>query len=121
MNSLSNIDKIEQQAIKFLDIIQSLNKKTQKEHLKQMTKLIESIAKGEKLDVQMLKNKYLTCEEINLETITETETEEDDTLLDKTIIKGAEYFYENKPDGKVYNNKSQIVGIFKDNKVNLTN
>ncbi len=118
MNSLSNIDKIEQQAIKFLDIIQSLNKKTQKEHLKQMTKLIESIAKGEKLDVQMLKNKYLTSEEINLETI--TEMDDDDVLLDKIIIKGNEYFYENKPDGKVYNNKSQIVGTFKNNTVILT-
>ncbi len=119
MNTLSNIDKIEQQAIKFLDIIQSLNKKTQKEHLKQMTKLIENIAKGEKLDAQILKSKYLNIEEINLETI--TEIEDDDILLDKIVIKGVEYFYENKPDGKVYNNKSQIVGTYKNNKVNFSN
>ncbi len=118
MNSLSNIDKIEQQSVKFLEIIQSLSKKSQKEHLKQMNKLIENIAKGEKLDLQMLKSKYLNNEEeVELDPIAETE---DENFLDKIIINGVEYFYENKSDGKVYNKKSQVVGIYKNNKVLLT-
>jgi hypothetical protein len=117
MNSLSNIDKIEQQSVKFLEIIQSLSKKAQKDHIKQMNKLIENISKGEKLDLQMLKSKYLNNEDIDLEPIVETD---DEHLLDKIIINDSEYFYENKSDGKVYNNKSQIVGTFKNNKVILT-
>ena len=117
MNSLSNIDKIEQQSVKFLEIIQSLTKKSQKDHIKQMNKLIENIAKGEHLDLQMLKNKYLNNEEIELEPIVENEAEH---LLDKIIINGSEYFYENKSDGKVYNNKSQIAGVYKNNKVLLS-
>jgi hypothetical protein len=119
MNKLSNIDKIEQQAAKFLDIIGLLSKKSNKEHLKEMTKLIENIAKGEKLDANMLKAKYLNIEDINLNPI--TEIDEDDNLLDKIIMNGSEYFFENKQDGKVYNNKSIIVGIYKNNKIILTN
>ncbi len=119
MESLSHVNKIDQQATKFLEIILSLTKKTNKEYLKQINKLIENIAKGENLDVQMLKTKYLKNEEIDLENV--IEYDENDNLLDKIIINGSEYFYENKPDGKVYNNKSQIVGTFKNNKVNFSN
>ncbi len=86
-----------------------------------INKLIDSIAEGENINSDYLKNKYLKLSSITISS--EDNLEEDNDIeeyLEKIIIDGNNFYYQNIPDGKVYNASSKIVGVFKNNKVILT-
>jgi hypothetical protein len=92
------------------------------DYIKEINKLVENIAEGEKINVDYLKNKYL-----NILTMSTLDEHLDDTsettevYLEKIIIDGNNFYYENIQGGKVYNSSSEIVGIYNNNKVNLIN
>ncbi len=127
---------------------EALNKycdKINREYARNMTKLVENIAKGENLDIEMLKEKYLKtfddkkiCESndktlieetVNVNSTSEVDTEADsatdlnsepnmfeEIIFDKIIINGKNYYYENKENGKIYDSSSIIVGVYKNKK-----
>jgi hypothetical protein len=104
-----------------------------------MNKLIKNIAKGENLDFEMLKEKYLNTlnqevevkieinKEHETEIILDTELDNDyisqssetksceEIIFDKVVIDGTNYYYENKDNGRIYDSSSKIVGIYKNN------
>jgi len=77
-------------------------------------KLLLEIANGENLDIKYLESKYLKQEkEINeVNPINEE-------LLDKVIIDGETYYYENKVQGKVYDINNKEIGYYKNFKIIL--
>ena len=84
-------------------------------------KLLVEICNGENLDIDTIKYKYINSKDLikykNNNIINDLIF--DDELLDKIEIDNIEYYYEKKENGKVYDLKSNIVGVFKDNKINL--
>ncbi len=134
MKKLKYSKKIKNETQTFIQLIDNLCSKLNKEYSKNMNKLLENIAKGEKLDINMLRNKYLntfnnetTKEEdndVNIESDNNEDTETnvssninsfEEIIFDKIILNGSDYYYENKENGRIYNNKSKIVGIYKNN------
>jgi hypothetical protein len=93
------------------------------EYAKNIKKLLKRIAEGEKLDYEMLKDKYLKSsskETFEINTDEQTTTEEPlEIIFDKIIIDNKNYYYENKDNGKVYDSSSNIVGIYKNKKIIL--
>jgi len=93
------------------------------EYAKNIKKLLKRIAEGEKLDYEMLKDKYLKSsskETFEINTDEQTTTEEPlEIIFDKLIIDNKNYYYENKDNGKVYDSSSNIVGIYKNKKIIL--
>ncbi len=145
MKKLKYTKKINKEAQTFIQMIDNLCNKLNKEYARNMNKLLQNIAKGENLDINMLKEKYLKTldissseedkEEIN-DTIhiilsdTSNEIDNDidneidnnsleDIIFDKIVINGNNYYYENKENGKIYDAKSNIVGCYNNNKFNL--
>ena len=129
MKKLKYTKKIQNETNTFIQMIDNLCSKLNKEYSKNMNKLLENIAEGEKLDINMLKNKYLKTldmstldEEINTIDVKETNDIVSDTnsfeeiIFDKIVLDGNNYYYENKENGKIYDGKSNIVGCYKNNK-----
>jgi len=109
--------KIQDETSAFITIITSYCSKINKEYLKSMTTLIEDIAIGENLDLDMLKEKYL-----NKKNVKATSSSEDsDIILDKIEYEGKFYFVEpiDIGDRKVYGEDSKIVGKMVNNKIEL--
>ena len=100
----------------FKNEIAQIKKEHQKLILLSNAKLISEIAKGENIDEVELIDKYLkkskkkSClkEPKNI-----TEVENEEILLNHITVDGKDYYYENKPDGNVYNQKSEKVGVYK--------
>ncbi len=135
MKKLKCTKKIKNETHTFIQLIDNLCSKLNKEYAKNMNKLLENIAKGEKLDIKELKDKYLKTlnnlsddikneeengnadDEIDEKTVSlEEDTNSiEEIIFDKIILDGSNYYYENKENGKVYDNKSKIVGIYKNN------
>ncbi len=132
MKKLKYTKKIQKEAQTFIHLIDNLCSKLNKEYARNMNRLLENIAEGEKLDINMLKDKYLKTLDIStlnekistieIEEIEETEENTNDTnsfeeiIFDKIILDGNNYYYENKENGKIYDSKSKIVGYYKNNK-----
>jgi hypothetical protein len=141
MKKLKTTKKMQNEFESFKEIINNYCSKINKEYSKNLNKLIENIAKGENLDIDMLKEKYLktldenkeTSEsedktftkeaelEINMDNYTETVSETEPTnfeeiIFDKIVIDGKNYYYENKENGKIYDSFSKIVGVYRDKK-----
>jgi hypothetical protein len=108
-----------------------------KEYAKNINKLLKKIAEGEKLDYEILKEKYLKSSTTKIvESIGQAEpvglTEENEMVVydntdelseiifDKIIINDNNYYYENKENGKIYDSSSNIVGVFKNKNFILT-
>ena len=88
----------------------------------ELSKLLKKVCDDHELDFNVLKHKYLPNKAISLivqEHPIKKINEPIEELLDKTIIEDKEYYYENKEDGKVYDNKTKVVGVYKNNKVIL--
>ena len=115
MKKLKYSKKIIQETAMFSKMIETYCEKLNKEYLKMVHNVIQNIADGEKLDVDMLKKKYLN----NTNIITEENTFDDETILDKQIINNISYYYEKTDNGKVYDSESNIVGIYINNVVIL--
>ena len=117
MKQLKYTKKMQKDALVFMELINTYSHKLNKEYLKNMHKLIDDIAIGEKLDATVLKNKYLKSNTTE-ETVDEN-TQDEGTILEKIVIDGAIYYYENIENGIVYNSSSKKVGIMKNNKIEL--
>jgi hypothetical protein len=123
-------------------MINNYVKKMNKEYVGNMNKLIELIARGENLDVNKLKTKYLgvfksnpdteDTEDINIENQTPTETTDtpdaiistniintniDEVYLDKISIANSEYWYEKKDNGNIYYNNVVVGNYDKSNNI----
>ena len=89
---------------------------------KEKLKLIDEICKDYKLNADELKTKYLNITTIDDKKVTTKETSvkktpDDETVLKTITIETKKFYYENKDAGKVYNDKTECVGIFADNKI----
>jgi hypothetical protein len=104
-------------------IISEYKKKIKKEYqqllIEEKNKLLLKIAEGENLNINDLTIKYLKPKEILTTEIKLPLVEETEELLDKIIIKGDTYYYENKDRGKVFDMSNNEVGIFKNGSVLL--
>jgi hypothetical protein len=130
MKKLKYSKKLINETKTFTNLIESYCNKINKEYAKNMNMLLNRIAEGEKLNVEDLKTKYLNSKQTVTETeeltLIPTETEEqqnldteehEEIILDKIIIDNADYYYENKENGKVYNTLSKVVGQFKNKEI----
>jgi hypothetical protein len=98
-------------------------KKIKKEYsqilIDEKKKLLQKISEGEKIDINVLKSKYLKAKELsnydNTKTVILTENMED--LLDTIEIDDETYYYENKEKGKVFNTDNEEIGFIKNNNV----
>ena len=139
MKKLKTTKKLQNEVKVFQEFINNYCNKINKEYAKNMNKLIKNIAKGENLDVEMLKEKYLNTlnqeVEVKIEINKEHETEIildteldneyvsqsnetkscEEIIFDKVVIDGTNYYYENKDNGRIYDSSSKIVGIYKNN------
>jgi hypothetical protein len=129
MKKLKYTKKIQNETQTFIQLIDNLCNKLNKEYARNMNRLLENIAEGEKLDINMLKDKYLKTLDISTlnDKISSIEIEEieeptdynnsfEEIIFDKIILDGNNYYYENKENGKIYDSKSKIVGYYKNNK-----
>jgi hypothetical protein len=103
-------------------LINQYLKKIKKEYsqilIDEKHKLINNIAEGENLDVNFLKTKYLKSKELNSVTSIKNSTlDENEDLLDKTIINDETYYFENKEKGKVFNSNYNHVGYYKNSNI----
>jgi hypothetical protein len=139
MKKLKTTKKLQNEVKVFQEFINNYCNKINKEYAKNMNKLIKNIAKGENLDFEMLKEKYLNTinqeVEVKIEINKEHETEIildteldneyvsqsnetkscEEIIFDKVVIDGTNYYYENKDNGRIYDSSSKIVGIYKNN------
>jgi hypothetical protein len=110
-----------------LEVSQELTKlyykKIKKEYnavlIEEKHKLLQKIAEGENIDLEVLKNKYLKAKELINYSVASPIDSDADQILDTTVVDGVTYYYENKDKGKVYNNEYKEIGIFKNNKITL--
>ena len=103
-------------------LINQYLKKIKKEYsqilIDEKHKLINNIAEGENLDVNFLKTKYLKSKELNSVTSIKNSTlDENEDLLDKTIINDETFYFENKEKGKVFNSNYNHVGYYKNSNI----
>ena len=90
-----------------------IKKEHQKILLESNMNLISEICKGEGLDEIEIREKYLNSskKETVIE-IQETNSEETEQLLSHMKFEGADYFYEDKMNGSVYDSKNKKVGTY---------
>ena len=119
MKKSKHLKKLKNEGELFQQIINSHCDKIKSDYakilLKEKNDLISRIAEGEGLDELELRNKYLKNTNKTVKVKKEIITDESENILDKVIIKGLTYYYENKADGCVYNDKSIKVGFYKNN------
>lgn len=124
LKSLNKLkDKFIDMATEFDKLLDETETITNEEHVKilvdEKLKLLTSISINEKLNLDMLKKKYLNIS--NTDKKDEKQVQEvslsKDEILDTIIIDNCTYYYQPLNNGKVYNNKSQIVGSYVHNKI----
>jgi hypothetical protein len=113
MKKLVYSKKIKQETAAFCQLIEAYCEKINKEYSKNINKILQKIAEGENLDFELLKKKYLNQDIV----INDSNTFEDDTILEKEVIDGTAYYYEKTDNGKVYDSHSNVVGVYKNNKI----
>jgi hypothetical protein len=98
------------------DIISEINEKLNLLEI-ELNNSINKLCKEEHLDVKKVQSYFLKCTiEKSADTIIQEKSE---PLLDATKIKDKTYYYENKPNGKVFNETNDEVGSYINNKVVL--
>lgn len=122
MKKLKHLKKIGNSVDEFVTEIKKEIDKLKKEHQKQIilsnTELLNRIAEGENLDKICLIDKYLDKKDLkkSKDTVEEEEekdcSEESTELLSHMTFKGKDFFFEDKESGKVYDDKSNQVGVF---------
>ena len=97
--------------------IEKIKKEHQKLILLSNYNLISEISKGENLDEGVLVEKYMKkikkSGSIKESSSTPKEELKEELLLNYMKFEGNDYYYEDRPDGDVYDNKSKKVGVFK--------
>ena len=107
-------------ATEFDKLLQDTDVLTNEEHKKILSdeklKLLTQISHNEKIDLELLKKKYLNfSSDVDEKVITKDkskETSTKDELLNSIVIDKITYYYEPKENGIIYNSNSQIVGSY---------
>ena len=131
MKKLKRLKKISGLLDEYLKELQNeldkVNKDYQKKVLESNYKLISEIAKGENLDEISLMEKYLKKSSVKSKLKKENEIKEinsspnTEELLNHMNLDGNDYFFEDKQNGSVYNNKSVKVGEYNCGTIKLFN
>jgi len=112
--NIQNIDLLVSQYLK------KIKKEFAQIIIEEKNKLLLKIAEGENIDINSLKSKYLKSKELTFdETPNENNTEEIEQLLEKIIIDDKIYYYENKEKGKVFDDKTNEIGIYKNSSISF--
>ena len=98
-------------------INEETNLKIQKKIYKENMKILEAMCKGENLNFNEIKKKYIN---IQSEIKEETKDVPHEKLLDIITVNDNTYYYENIPNGSVYNDKLEKVGSYNNGKINLS-
>jgi hypothetical protein len=105
-------------ATEFDKMLQGADIMTNEEHQKiinyEKLKLLTLISQNEKLDLDMMKIKYLNMSEPEKKIIKKEPIK--DELLDAVVINTVTYYYQLKENGNIYNNKSEIIGRYNNGK-----
>jgi hypothetical protein len=121
----TSLENVEENLNIVRDQISEYYKKIKKEYSKilieEKYELLNKIAEGEKIDINILKSKYLKPKELlNLnESLNKIENIDSEELLDRLEVNGIIYYYENKEKGKVYDTEYKEVGIYKNKSIIL--
>uniref|UniRef100_A0A6C0J5E1 Uncharacterized protein n=1 Tax=viral metagenome TaxID=1070528 RepID=A0A6C0J5E1_9ZZZZ len=92
--------------------LDKINKEHNKILLQSLSNLIQNICQGENIDEVYLREKYLNVNTTPNKEEKKTAINKLEELLDKVNINGKEYYYQNKQNGLIYNNKSKIIGKY---------
>jgi hypothetical protein len=87
--------------------------------IEEKVKLLQLICEGEKIDFNTIKYKYMKQKDVD-KVILPTNIlslQNEENIFNKTIINEKVYYYEYKEDGKVLDDKSNIVGYFINNEI----
>lgn len=121
----SSFNKLDEDVESIKTLFNEYYKKIKKEFLKELFEekyiLLQRIAEGENIDINILKSKYLKPTElINLNKNNNNKCVNNSNiqLLDYIKIKEEVFYYENKDNGKIFNKNSDEVGIFNKNNDN---
>lgn len=113
-NNIQNIDILISQYLK------KIKKEYSQIIIEEKNKLLIKIAEGENIDINSLKSKYLKSKELTFdEKSDDNNTEELDQLLEKIVIDGKILYYENKEKGKVFDDKTNEIGIYKNSSITI--
>ncbi len=122
----STLDKVDDNLNEVRGKIGEYYKKIKKEFTKilieEKYELLLKISECEKLDINMLKTKYLKPKEIlslTIELENKTNNTDSEELLDRIEHNGIIYYFENKEKGLVYDSDYKEVGIFKNKTIIL--
>ena len=115
MKSLKYAKKINDETKAFTQLIESYCTKLNQDYMKQVLLLLSEIAKGENLDFDTLKKRYIKKETTDSEKI--DEIVDSDTLLDQIEFNNNIYYIDKKNDNIVYDKDSNIVGKYKNNTI----
>ncbi len=96
------------------DNYKKIKKELSVEIINEKIKFLKYICENEKLNFNEMQHKYLTDKEKKYVKININNTiVSNDNLLDIVEIENVKYFFENKEDGCIYDNNSNIIGIYK--------
>jgi len=124
MKKLKSIIKLRNRfidiATEFDKLLQDTDILTNEEHKKILSdekmKLLTQISIGEKIDIELLKKKYLNfLSDVDEKIIIKDKPKDisnKDELLNSIVIDKITYYYEPKENGIIYNSKSQNVGSY---------
>jgi hypothetical protein len=124
MELFASITKVEENLEGISNQISEYYKKIKKEFnkvlIEEKYQLLQKIAEGEDIDINILKSKYLKAKELlNLNENTVSLENDSEELLDRIENNGTVYYFENKEKGKVYDSNYNEVGIFKNKSIVL--
>ena len=124
MKKLKHLKKLVKLIEEFSSELKKETDKLKKEHSKHLilsnTELITKISEGEGIDIVYLLDKYLDKKPSSeKESKQEEKFNEDDELLSLMTFRGEQYFYEDKEEGKVFDNTSNCIGVFRQGKINF--
>jgi len=124
MELFASITKVEENLEGISNQISEYYKKIKKEFnkvlIEEKYQLLQKIAEGEDIDINILKSKYLKAKELlNLNENTVSLENDSEELLDRIENNGIIYYFENKEKGKVYDSNYNEVGIFKNKSIVL--
>ena len=113
-----NMETLSKQLV---DYYKKIKKEFSKILLEEKYALLNKIAEGENIDINLLKSKYLKTKDLITlnESIKTTEVCSEE-LLDRMEHKGIIYYYENKEKGKVFDANYNEVGVFKNRSIILS-
>ena len=114
MKSLKYVKKLKEESTILSKMIELYCDKINKEHQKHIHMILENIAKGEGLKLDMLQSKYLK-KQVQVSEIESTNTEEEQ-VLDKIIFNNKTYYIDKNNDN-VYDTSSVIVGKYNNNNI----